>query len=88
LDQIKDIYNISKLSVIFTFANNKEMLMSFDSLTELELYILKSNDRFKNIKRATGSAYDWFFIIDKDVNKGSITELRKQYVKNKINPTG
>ncbi|CAB4489740.1 hypothetical protein RhiirA5_396776 [Rhizophagus irregularis] len=85
--KIKDIYNIRKLSVIFTFADNKEMLMSFDSLTELELYILKSNDRFKNIKRATGSAYNWFFIIDKDVNKGSITELRKQYVKNKINPT-
>jgi len=62
--------------------------MSFDSLTELELYILKSNDRFKNIKRASGNAYDWFFIIDKDVNKGSITELRKQYVKNKINLTG
>ncbi|CAB4393115.1 unnamed protein product [Rhizophagus irregularis] len=85
--KIKDIYNIRKLSVILTFADNKEMLMSFDSLTELELYILKSNDRFKNIKRATGSAYNWFFIIDKDVNKGSITELRKQYVKNKINPT-
>ncbi|CAI2192530.1 16802_t:CDS:2, partial [Funneliformis geosporum] len=86
--EIKDIYNIRKLSVISTFANNKEKLMSIDSLTELELYILKSNDRFKNIKRATGSAYDWFFIIDKDVNKGSINELRKQYVKNKINPTG
>ncbi|CAG8511478.1 7978_t:CDS:2 [Funneliformis mosseae] len=85
--KIKNIYNIRKLSVIFTFANNKEMLMSFDSLTELELYILKSNDRFKNIKRASGNAYDWFFIIDKDVNKGSITELRKQHVKNKINPT-
>jgi hypothetical protein len=64
------------------------MLMLFDSLTELELYILKSNDCFKNIKQATGSAYNWVFIIDKDVNKGSITELRKQYIKNKINPTG
>ena len=62
--------------------------MLFDNLSELELYILKLDTRFKNISQATGSAYDWFFIIDKDVNKGSITELRKQYVKNKINPTG
>jgi hypothetical protein len=63
--------------------------MSFDSLSELELYILKSDDRFKNITQATGSVYDWFYIIDKDVNKGSIIQLRKQYVKDKsINPTG
>ena len=85
MDQIKDIYNTRKLLVILTSA---ETLMLFDSLSEFELYILKSDDCFKDITRATGSAYDWFFIIDKDVNKGSITELRKQYVKNKINPTG
>jgi hypothetical protein len=89
LDQIKDIYNFKELSVILTSVDNKGMLMSFDSLSELELYILKSDDRFKNITQATESAYDWFFIIDKGVNKGSITELRRQYVKNKtINPTG
>ena len=71
LDQIKDIYNNKKLSVILTSADNKETLMLFDSLSEFELYILKSDDRFKNITQATRSAYDWFFIIDKGVNKGN-----------------
>ena len=57
--------------------------MVFDDLSELELYILKLDTRFKNISQATGSAYDWFFIIDEGVNKGNVTELRKQYVKDK-----
>ncbi|GBC05881.1 hypothetical protein RclHR1_06490016 [Rhizophagus clarus] len=56
--KIKNIYDIEKLSIIFTFADNKEILMSFKSLTELELYIFKSNDCFKNIKQVTGNVYD------------------------------
>jgi len=89
LDQVKDIHNIEKLSVILTSVDNEEKLMLFDSLSELEMYILKSDAHFKDITRATGNAYDWFFIIDEGMNKGSITELRRQYVKHKtINPTG
>jgi hypothetical protein len=89
LDQIENIYNTKKLLVILTSANDEEKLMLFDGLSELELYILKSDARFKDIKQATESAYDWFFIIDEGMNKGSITELRRQYLKHKtINPTG
>ncbi|RGB34228.1 hypothetical protein C1646_760836 [Rhizophagus diaphanus] len=81
--KIKDIYNTRKLLVILTSAENKETLMLFGSLSELELYILKSDACFKDITWVTGSAYDWFFIIDEGVNKGSITELRRQYVEHK-----
>jgi len=36
------------------------------------------------------SVYDWFFILDERVNKGNITKLRKQYIRDFeiLNPTG
>lgn len=82
MDQIKGIYKAKKLLVTIPSANEKEML--FDDLSELELYILKKLDtRFKNTSWVTGCAYNWFFIIDEGVNKGNISELSIQYVKDK-----
>ncbi|GET01777.1 hypothetical protein GLOIN_2v1652895 [Rhizophagus clarus] len=75
--KIKDIYNTGKILINLTINDNKEILMLFDNLSKLELNIFRLNTCFKNIEQATGNVYDWFFIIDKNINKGSITELRK-----------
>jgi hypothetical protein len=56
------------------------MEMLCNSLIDLELYILQS-DIHKDILLSTENPYDWFSIKDKDVIKGSITELKNQYVK-------
>ncbi|CAB4380486.1 unnamed protein product [Rhizophagus irregularis] len=77
---IKDIYE-KKFLVILTSAENIEM--SCNSLTDLMLYILQSDIHFKDFVLSTGNPYDWFSIKDKGMIKGSITELRNQYVKDK-----
>ncbi|CAB4442213.1 unnamed protein product [Rhizophagus irregularis] len=77
--KIKDIYE-KKFLVILTSAENIEM--SCNSLTDLELYILQSDIHFKDFLLSAGNPYDWFSIKDKGMIKGSITELRNQYVKN------
>ncbi|CAB4483210.1 hypothetical protein RhiirA5_371206 [Rhizophagus irregularis] len=76
--KIKDIYE-KKFLVVLTSAENMEMLCN--SLIDLELYILHSDIHFKDILLSTENPYDWFSIKDKDVIKGSITELKNQYVK-------
>ncbi|CAG8580404.1 5000_t:CDS:2 [Ambispora gerdemannii] len=57
--EVKSIYDKKKLLVVHTLASNKEA--KYNNLTEFELRIIKIDPRFKNIKRATGSAYDYFF---------------------------
>ncbi|CAB5359698.1 unnamed protein product [Rhizophagus irregularis] len=73
--KIKDIYE-KKFLVVLTSAENMEMLCN--SLIDLELYILHSDIHFKDILLSTENPYDWFSIKDKDVIKGSITELKNQ----------
>ena len=64
---------------LITSAINNEIL--FDNLSKLKLYIFKPDAHFKNITQNTGSAYEYFFVIDEGVNKNNVTKLRKRYVK-------